>query len=226
MGDGTNWDICTIKYTPGGAQAWVRRWDSPVHQSDGSTDIVVGADGHIYVTGYSYVGSVSDYITIKYSPAGAVKWVKRYNPPANGPDVAWAIAADADSVYVTGGSMGGTTATDFATVRYLLDGTQKFVKRWSSTGKYDDVANAIATGNNLIYVTGFATGSASSGDIFTIAYGRGGAHKWSDRYNGIGNGFDQGNAIGVNPANGNVYVTGGSRGAASKSDFLTIGYAP
>jgi hypothetical protein len=80
--------------------------------------------------------------------------------------------------------------------------------------------------NGRVYVTGFSTGSGTSGDYYTVCYGEGGGYKWADRYNGTGNDFDQGNAIGINPVNGNVYVTGGSRGAGTKSDFLTIGYAP
>jgi hypothetical protein len=227
MGDGTNWDICTIKYNSGGTKQWIKRWDSPAHQSDGATDIGVDASGFVYVTGYSYLPkSDSDYMTIKYGPGGWVKWTRRYDGPADGPDVAWALAIDGSAVYVTGASRGKTTSQDFATVRYLLDGTQKFVKRWTKPGKYDDVANAIAVGNNRVYVTGFSTRSTTSGDYFTIAYGIGGAYKWSNRYSGPAKAFDQGNAIGVNQANGNVYVTGGSGGVGSKSDFLTIGYAP
>jgi hypothetical protein len=89
-----------------------------------------------------------------------------------------------------------------------------------------DVANALVAANGRVYVTGFSTGTGSRGDYYTICYGGGGGLKWADRYNGTGNDFDQGNAIGINHVNGNVYVTGGSRGAGTKSDFLTIGYTP
>lgn len=222
MGEGTNWDYCTIKYDPDGAQLWVKRWDGPKHNSDGATGIAIDQYDVVYVTGYSYrAGDNADYLTICYRKGGSVRWTRRYDGPAGGPDVPWAIAIDTDSVYVTGASYGNTTGQDYATVRYLLDGTQNFAKRYSSTGKYDDVANDVAVGNDRVYVTGF-----SNADLFTIAYGRGGRYKWSDRYNGPGKAFDQGYAIGVCPATGNVYATGGSQGAGTKADVVTIKYAP
>jgi uncharacterized delta-60 repeat protein len=222
MGDGTNWDYCTIKYNPDGTQLWVKRWDSPKHNSDGATGIAIDENDVVYVTGYSYkAGDNADYVTICYRKGGSVRWTRRYDGPAGGPDVPWAIAIDSDSVYVTGASYSNTTGQDYATVRYLLDGTQEFVRRYSSTGKYDDVANDVAVGNGRVYVTGF-----SNADLFTIAYGRGGRYKWSDRYNGPAKTFDQAYAIGVCPASGNVYATGGSGGIGTKADVATIKYAP
>ncbi|MDH4207542.1 MAG: SBBP repeat-containing protein, partial [Anaerolineae bacterium] len=228
LGDDTNSDMCTIKYTPAGVEEWVRRWDSPLHRSDGAMDIAIDDYDFPYVTGYTYRGSTdSDYMTIKYNRNGTWKWSKRYNGPAGGPDVAYAIAIDGNGIYVTGASYGKGTDNDYATIRYFRGGTiTSFVRRYSGPAKKADVANALVAANNMVYVTGFSTGSGTSGDYFTIAYGGGGGFKWANRYNGSGNDFDQGNAIGINPANGNVVVTGGSRGVGSKSDFLTIAYAP
>ena len=227
MGDGTEWDYCTIKYSPGGAQLWVKRWDSPTHKSDGATDIAIDDYDFAYVTGYSYLNAAnSDFVTICYNRNGLVKWANRYDGPAHGPDVAWAIAIDGNGVYVTGSSMGQGTDVDYATIRYFRGGSQTFVRRYSGPARKADVANAIAAANGSVYVTGFSTGSASEGDYYTIAYGGGGGLKWADRYNGPANRFDQGNAVGVCPTTGNVYVTGGSGGLDTRSDFATIKYAP
>jgi hypothetical protein len=49
---------------------------------------------------------------------GARLWVKRYNGPANGDDLAMSLAAGAGRVFVTGGSGGRTSGQDFATVAY------------------------------------------------------------------------------------------------------------
>jgi hypothetical protein len=228
MGNGTDSDMCTIKYSPAGVQEWVRRWDSPIHKSDGAMDIAIDDYDFPYVTGYTYRwANNSDYMTIKYNRNGTWKWSKRYNGPANAPDVAYAIAIDGNGIYVTGGSFGKGTDFDYATIRYFRGGTiTTFVRRYSGPARKADIANALVAANNMVYVTGFSTGGATSGDYFTIAYGGGGGFKWANRYNGNGNDFDQGNAIGINPANGNVIVTGGSRGVGSKSDFLTIAYTP
>jgi hypothetical protein len=88
------------------------------------------------------------------------------------------------------------------------------------------MVNDIAAANGRVYVTGFSTGEGTEGDYFTIAYGGAGGVKWSNRYNGPAGAFDQGNAVGVCPTTGNVYVTGGSGGIDTRSDFATIMYAP
>jgi len=55
-------------------------------------------------------------------------------------------------------------------------------------------------------------------DYLTIAYTSAGAVRWTQRYNGPGNGADEALAIALD-ASGNVYVTGGSEG-----DYLTVAY--
>lgn len=226
-GDGTSWDYCTIKYGPGGWVKWVKRWDSGSKRPDGATDIVVDTTDLVYVTGYSYRNaSDCDYVTIQYAADGTKKWERRYEGPAGGVDQALAIAYGDGRIYVTGSSVGSGTDKDYATVCYMSSGAQQWIRRYNGPAGGADVAIAIAALNGRVYVTGFSNGNGTSADIATIAYGAGGWPKWSDRYNGTGNAFDQGNAIRVNPANGNVYVTGGSRGLGTRADFVTIGYAP
>lgn len=60
----------------------------------------------------------------------------------------------------------------------------------------------------------FARGRAGSGD---------GAGKWTDRYNGAGNGDDIVRAMAAD-GRGNVYVTGWIKGAGTGTDFATIKY--
>ena len=226
-GNGSDWDFCIVKYSPAGVQLWVRRWNGPANWNDGSTDLALDKYGFVYATGYSYQsGDDCDYVTVKYNRSGDLKWVRRYDGPASGPDVAWAIAIDGNGVYVTGQSQGRGTGADFATIRYTRRGVQTFVKRYSGPAGGPDVANAIAAANGMVYATGFATGVHTDGDYMTRAYGAGGGYKWADRYDGPGEGFDQGNAVGICPVTGNVYVTGGSAGPGTGPDLATIKYAP
>ena len=225
-GIGSDWDVCTIKYSSGGSQQWVRRWNGPANFNDGSTDLALDSAGSVYVVGYSYrTGSDCDYVTLKYGSGGEQKWVRTYDGPGGGPDVAWAIAIDGNGVYVTGQSKGNGTGADYATIRYNRGGVQNWVRRHRSPGAADDIANAIVAGNGRVYVTGFH-GGLDDGDYLTIAYGPAGWYKWSDRYDGPGHGFDQGNAVGVSPVDGYVYVTGGSAGSGTGPDFATIKYGP
>jgi len=227
IGEGTEWDICTIKYSPAGAQMWVKRWDGPKSKADGSTDIAIDNGDRAYVTGYNYRHADDcDFVTIAYSKDGVIRWEDRYDGGADGYDVAWGIAIDGNGVYVAGESEGEGTGYDYAIIRYLQDGNVSFMKRYLGPAGEDDKANDVAADNGRVYVTGFSEGEGTDGDYLTIAYGGGGAVKWTNRYNGPAGGFDQGNAVGVDPATGNVFVTGGSAGVDTKSDFATIGYTP
>ena len=225
-GVGSDWDFCTIKYNAAGSQQWVRRWNSAANFNDGSTELALDSAGQVYVIGYSYrTANDCDYVTVKYGSGGELKWLRRYDGPAGGLDVAWDIAIDGNGVYVTGQSQGKGTGADYATIRYSRGGVQTWVRRHRSPGAADDIANSIAADNGRIYVTGFH-GGLEGGNYLTIAYGPAGWYKWSDRYDGPGHGFDQANAVGVCPATGNVYVTGGSGGSGSGPDFATIKYGP
>jgi uncharacterized delta-60 repeat protein len=211
-GEDTGWDFCTIKYSAGGTLLWAKRWNSKYNRGDGATAIVVDPYDGIYVTGYSYRSDTnSDYVTVKYATDGTEVWEKRYDGPGKGPDVAWAIAYDYDRVYVTGAATSKGGDLDYATICYKRDGSQQWVKLYDGPAGGDDNAS---------------TGSGTSGDYFTIAYGAGGYRKWVNRYDGPSSKFDQGNAVGVCPTTGNVYVTGGSGGVDSRSDYATIKYTP
>jgi hypothetical protein len=88
------------------------------------------------------------------------------------------------------------------------------------------VGTAIAVGpDNNVYVTGYSPGTNSGNDIVTIKYDNNGNQIWLQRYNGPGNGDDEGNAIAVD-ANGNVYVTGYETTAAGGTEMVVIKYAP
>ena len=87
-------------------------------------------------------------------------------------------------------------------------------------------ANSVALDSgNSCYVTGFSPGTNSGNDIVTIKYDNNGNQIWLQRYNGPGNGDDEGNAIAVD-ANGNVYVAGYETTAAGGTEMVVIKYAP
>jgi hypothetical protein len=108
----------TIKYNSAGQQQWVRRYEglSP-HGYDRAAAIAVDGASNVYVTGRSSGAGIigyPDYATIKYSSAGVLQWLARYNGPGESDDEAVAIAVDeAGYVYITGTSDG-----DFVTIKY------------------------------------------------------------------------------------------------------------
>ena len=152
---------------------WAKRYNGPGNGSDYAVSLAVDAEGNVYVTGGSAgVGSGDDYATIKYSPTGVRLWVKRYNGPGNGTDIATALAVDAEgNVYVTGCSYADGTDYDYATIKYSATGVRIWAKRYNGPGNSYDYAKALAVdAEGNVYVTGRSTGDGSSGDYFTIKY--------------------------------------------------------
>jgi len=155
-------------------------------------------------------------------------WVRRYNGPGNSWDGAYAIAVDGSgNVYVTGGSYGSGTYSDYATIKYDPDGNQLWEKRYNGPGDWDDEARAIAVdGSGNVYVTGESYDSETSYDYATIKYSANGDTAWVRRYNGPpGNWSDEARAIALD-GSGNVYVTGYSYGSGTEWDYATIKYDP
>ncbi len=115
-------DYVTIKLDSDGNVEWISSYDGNWGGDDSANDIVVDAEGNVYVTGESEIGAYTyEYATVKYDPNGDEEWVMIY--PDNLPDFyssrASAIAMDNEgSVYVTGNSYVAETNYDFATVKY------------------------------------------------------------------------------------------------------------
>jgi len=101
-----------------------------------------------------------------------------------------------------------------------------WIKRYSGPGIQEDQAKGIAVdGTGNVYVTGSSNGSGNwKLDYATVKYSPLGAQLWARRYNPY-NLDDEAAAIAVD-AQGNVIVTGTSKGPTTQSDYATIKYSP
>lgn len=228
FGNGTGYDIATIKYNSSGIQQWVQRYNvQPFNGDEHAYDIALDGSGNVYVagSGLDSTGTNADFLTIKYNSSGVLEWAKRYNGPGNGVDsYTWIALGGSGTVYVTGTSLGAGTNYDYATICYNSSGVQQWVQRYLGPGNNYDGPNGIAVdGSGNIYVTGASMGSGTGYDYATIKYSPSGAELWVQRYNGPLNSFDYGNSIAVDGP-GNVYVTGSSAGSGTSYDFATIKY--
>lgn len=196
-------------------QQWTERYSGTPNGIDGASEMITDTNGYIYITGASYgISNNYDYLTIKYSPSGILKWTARYNGQGNGPDIVNSMAVDeSGNVYITGGSDGAGSGTDYTTIKYDSSGVQQWVARYTTSGNHRDAAYALAidhSGN--VFVTGESY-NISTIDYLTIKYNSSGVQQWVRRYiDGIAY------SIAVDDSN-NVVVTG--RGAG---DFATVKY--
>jgi hypothetical protein len=162
------------------------------------------------------------------------EWVARYNV-ADFADWANAITVGpSGNIYVTGHSYIGYDS-DYATIAYDPNGNELWVARYDGpagpcSDSYGDYPyDIVVDSSENIYVTGK---SRSTGcpydygeglDIATIAYDSSGNQLWLTKYNGPGNGRDAASAMAI-MSNGNIIVTGESRGIGTETDFVTIAY--
>lgn len=217
---GTGFDIVTIKYSPGGVELWVRRYDSG-NGDDSPAAIACDAAG-VYVTG----SSNGDYTTIKYDFNGVQQWVRSYNGTGNGSDAPADLVIAAGNIYVTGQSMGVGTNVDYATVKYDAAGDEQWARRYDgpSTTLASDYDRAVALAVDAegnVFVTG-----NSSDDFATVKYDAAGMEMWVRRYSGSPAGADWATSVAVD-ASGNSYVTGSSFGnSTTQYDFATLSYDP
>ncbi|MHC4559546.1 MAG: SBBP repeat-containing protein [Planctomycetota bacterium] len=210
-------------------EEWVARYNGQSNSYDEANAMAVDASGNVYVTGGSVGGSYGDYATVKYDSAGNELWVARYNGPGNSSDGARAIALDTSgNVYVTGQSHGGSTYSDYATIKYDPNGNEQWVARYDSPVNDYDSAYAMAVdASGNVYVTGRSYGISGYwiSDYATIKYDSSGNELWVARYKGPADYHDNAEDIDVD-AEGNVYVTGGSYGSGTYYDYATIKYDP
>jgi uncharacterized delta-60 repeat protein len=131
------------------------------------------------------------------------------------------VAVDGQgNIYVT-----GTSAGDYATVKYDPSGTEQWVRRYDGAGNEDTPEAIAADANGNVYVTGSSDGGTTIFDITTIKYNSAGVEQWVRRFNNPENRSDFGSSL-VLDGSGNVYVTGSSRSTSLGYGYLTIKYTP
>jgi len=111
-------DFMVISLTSTGTERWVYQYNGPGNGSDGAFSLVYGADGNIYIAGYSAgIGTYSDFTVISLTSTGTYKWAYRTNGPGNGGDGAYSLVYGSDgNIYTAGSSTGNGTGTDFTVI--------------------------------------------------------------------------------------------------------------
>jgi uncharacterized delta-60 repeat protein len=201
-------DAFLLKYTPGGGLAWqktygVERSDPLIAADDVATDVAVGADGAVYVTGFTTTGQA---FLVRFDPAGNLLWQRAWGGDGFELPDAVAVAPDG-SVYITGFTNSfGAGDQDAFLVKYTPDGSVVWERTWGGAG-LDAARDVAVAADGSVYIAG-DTNSFFANDAFLVKYDSAGAIVWERDWR-EGTIEDISGALGVATApDGGVYVTG------------------
>ncbi len=212
-------DIFLIKYSSTGSIIWQRTYGEPpsdpnVSAADFASDVEVGGDGSIVVTGQTGSGLV---LLLKFDSDGNLIWERSFSggtfDNANG----MALAPDG-STYVVGISFPPEGPTDALIIKVNSDGNPLWQRTWG--GGSTDVAHDVAVASDgNIYVAG-TNNSFFGDDAHLLKLSPDGSVIWERNWRaGVtgGNSAAHGVAVGLDQS---VYITGRASLASGQDVFL------
>jgi hypothetical protein len=121
--NGSNMDFATVKMDAQGRGVWTNTLGRTATGDDWVTGMGVDALGNVFVTGRSWSGAgpsgTSDFLTVKYSPNGALLWTQVLDGANANQAGAAALVMDSDgNAIVTGFSAKSGSNSDYETVKY------------------------------------------------------------------------------------------------------------
>lgn len=163
-------DIQTVKLDNTFMLAWVVNYDGEGLADEGRA---IGADnyGNVYVAGRTdKANGGSDFITIKYGPAGEVLWQRRYQAKKD----IWMAEANKLAVTADGGVLVVGTIFDgdrknFMTVKYTTDGKLEWEKEYNGLEGDAKGKDILVSTDGKVYVTG-VTSVSGSASYTTVKY--------------------------------------------------------
>ena len=219
-------DILLVKYGMAGKLKWRRHYDGPASYEDMPAALATDKENNVYVTGWSETFDRGrDIVTIKYSPQGRRRWIKRYDGGIKKDDSVAEIAVDRNGrVYVVGTSSRKNGSTDYVTIKYDSSGRRIWSRLYNGRGNGADSASAVSYGGaGSVIVTGASEGRGTGRDYATVKYDVDGRVQWVARHNGKASEDDWATDVVVD-GNRNVYITGLDI-AESAIGILTIKYS-
>ncbi len=218
-------DFSIVKVNPTGQVVWIAYYDYSGN-NDAATDVNVGVNGNVLVSGASASESNSwDYATIELNHIdGSIINTNRQSALGIGLDKPMAMDRDnLGNIYITGYTENAGDK-DIQTIKL----NSSFELEWAAQfdgENLEDIGRSIGLDNSgNVYVTGYTSKSQGGRDFITIKYDAYGNEVWARR-NSAPNSLDIAEAVSLKVGlNGHLYVTGSCQNNGNL-DFLTIDYS-
>ncbi|MEM2018941.1 MAG: hypothetical protein QXM34_04200, partial [Zestosphaera sp.] len=164
------YDCWLIKLTEDGMVEWSLAFGTPA--LDRLDSVIIDDDGYIYVEGATYNTTTGnpDALVAKISMEGEISWLVRFG--GDGSEVPYALYVDKDYVYVV-----GATTSYYAGIQSNYDAFVALVDKSSGElvsfvyfgGVDTDMAYAVRSDANYVYVSGYTASFTEGGRDFFVA---------------------------------------------------------
>ncbi len=224
--DNASIDYMVLKYNSSGALLWSQIYDGTANSSDQLADMILDDSGNVYVTGSSNEGAANGYfnwLTIKYSPDGVMRWKKSLDWTMHKEDVPYSITLDKNgNVYVAGygWAPGGLQNFDMILAKYNNEGIEQWVRAYDSNppGHADWGYSVVCDDSACSYISGYSYSS----NVITIKYDESGNQVWLREYPRLNAEYPIPLFSEIDQ-HGNVIVNGYYQ-VAGQSNFVTLKY--
>ncbi|MBK8981572.1 MAG: SBBP repeat-containing protein [Ignavibacteria bacterium] len=179
-------DYLILKYNSSGILIWSRTYNGTENGTDRLKDMVLDDSGNVYVTGSSNEGISNGYtnwLTIKYNPAGEMKWKKSLDWTLHKEDVPFCITLDKDRNILVAGYGWSPPSNlqnfDMVVAKYSNNGEELWTRSFDSPPFHSDWGYSVVTDDSCgVYLSGYSFPSK----IATVKYNTEGKQIWVREY--------------------------------------------
>ncbi len=215
--------IRTVKYAPDGTPAWTSTY---TNSSSGLSfqSFAVASNGDSYLLPFDV--DANSFVLIKYGVTGNPVWTNTFKSSPTSTEIPSDVAVDAnENIFVTGGSFDTALGSfRFLTLKYASDGSLLWSNYYSLVGSESADRVLVDPLGNVI-VVGDSQGGGAQHKYAIATYSNSGTLLWTNAVaaaNYVGGGVPQ---IALDTA-GNVFIVGGTPGAASAAaDYTSIKFS-
>lgn len=136
-------------------------------------DMVIDWSGNILaLCDGSDTGVDTHMQVLRYSPNGTRQWIRQFDGPGTGEDIAAAIATDGTgAAYVAGYTTFPPQNRDYAAAKFSANGTQEWAVTWASSQGTNDIGQDIVVDPaGDVIITGHSYSPITNEDFVTIKY--------------------------------------------------------
>ena len=164
IGNGTQKDVILICLDTLGNKIWEYRYNNSSNSNDEAYKIIMGLDGNLYLTGYTYVNNVQNILVISIDTLGNERWV--YNGPSG---AGLSLIYVWEKIYITGYTLSSNNYKDISTICLDTQGNELWFFSYNGAMNRNDEGEDITYGvNGNLYICGISREDDEINDDFIV----------------------------------------------------------